>query len=74
MSPRNLQLKLKAEDISFQTLLDDLRKDIAKKYLRNKDISVAEVAYFIGFSEASAFYRAFKRWTGIYAKEYRTFQ
>jgi AraC-like DNA-binding protein len=72
MCARSLQLKLKAEDTSYQLILDEIRKDIAIRHLRNHKIPVSDVAYILGFSEPSAFYRTFKRWTGYTPREYRT--
>jgi AraC-like DNA-binding protein len=42
-----------------------MRKDIAEKYLKDRNISIDEIAYILGFSETSAFHRAFKSWTGL---------
>ncbi|MBW1996657.1 MAG: helix-turn-helix transcriptional regulator [Deltaproteobacteria bacterium] len=71
MSARTLQLKLRAENTCYQTLLDELRKDIAVNYLRRRELSVAEISYFLGFSEPRSFSRTFKRWTGITPGEFR---
>ena len=71
MSPRTLQRKLREHDTSHQQLLDDLRKNLARRYLDEPSMSIGEVAYLLGFSESSAFHRAFKRWTGQTPSEYR---
>jgi AraC-like DNA-binding protein len=71
MSNRTLQRKLKDEGISFSDLLQDSRMQLAKKYLRLHHRSVVEVCYLLGFSEPSAFSKAFKRWTGQTPAEYR---
>jgi AraC-like DNA-binding protein len=63
VSVRKLQMKLKEEGTGYRTLLDGLRKDLAIKYLQQEAISISEIAYLLGFSETSAFHRAFKRWT-----------
>ncbi|MEZ4688575.1 MAG: AraC family transcriptional regulator ligand-binding domain-containing protein [Bacteroidia bacterium] len=65
MSVRSLQRKLKAEGKTFQELLENLRKDAAKNYLQNEDMSVGEVSFLLGYAEPSTFVRAFKRWTGL---------
>jgi len=62
MTSRTLQRKLKESDTSHKELLDDMRKNLAKHYLENKNIGVSEVAYLLGYSEPSVFHRAFKRW------------
>ncbi|HKO50019.1 MAG TPA: AraC family transcriptional regulator ligand-binding domain-containing protein, partial [Polyangiaceae bacterium] len=64
MSERSLQRRLSDEGHSFDRLLDDLRHELAVRYLADKKIAIAEVAFLLGYSEPSAFHRAFKRWTG----------
>ena len=64
MSRQTLFRKLKAEGLTFEKVLDELRHKIALHYLAGKKVSVNETAYLVGFSEPSAFTRAFKRWTG----------
>ena len=64
VSSRTLHRSLAAEGTSYRRLLDQLRLDIAERYLIDDRMSVAEVACLVGFSEISAFHRAFKRWTG----------
>jgi AraC-like DNA-binding protein len=64
VSIRTLHRSLAAEGMSYRRLLDQLRLDIAGRHLLDDRMSVAEVAFLVGFSELSAFHRAFKRWTG----------
>ncbi|MBP6012010.1 MAG: AraC family transcriptional regulator ligand-binding domain-containing protein [Alphaproteobacteria bacterium] len=64
VSRATLYRKLKAEGASFEKVLDDLRHRMALHYLDGKQVSVNEAAYLVGFSEPSAFSRAFRRWTG----------
>jgi AraC-like DNA-binding protein len=64
MSPRHLQRGLAHEGTTFQTLLDDARRELAVQHLAAPDATVAKVAWLVGFSEPSAFHRAFRRWTG----------
>ena len=64
VSLRTLHRALAAEGTSYRRLLDQVRLDIAERHLRDDRMSVAEVAFLAGFSEISAFHRAFKRWTG----------
>ncbi len=63
-SRHTLFRKLKAEGTTFEKILDELRHKMALDYLTGKKVSVNEAAYLVGFSEAAAFSRAFKRWTG----------
>lgn len=71
MGYRTLQRKLKEEGSSFKSLLQDSRIQLAKKYLRQSTRPTIETCYLLGFTEPSAFSRAFKRWTGETPKQYR---
>lgn len=71
MSGRTLQRKLHARGTSHQELLDQMRRDLAMRYLREPEMAICEVAYLLGFSESSALHRAFKRWTGMTPSEFR---
>ena len=64
MSARSVQRRLQGEATSFQRVLDDLRREIAIEYLKERTSSIAEVALLLGFSDQTAFHRAFVRWTG----------
>jgi AraC-like DNA-binding protein len=64
VSVRTLHRSLAAEGTSYRRVLDQLRLDIAERHLADDRVSVSEVAFLLGFSELSAFHRAFKRWTG----------
>ncbi len=64
ISTRHLQRELQAEGTSFQKLLDNTRKELALRHLENPTLSIHDIAFLLGFSEPSAFNRAFKRWTG----------
>jgi AraC-like DNA-binding protein len=63
-SRQTLYRNLKDEGVTFEQVLDDLRHRLALHYLEGKRVSVNETAYLVGFSDPSAFSRAFKRWTG----------
>jgi AraC-like DNA-binding protein len=64
LSRQTLFRKLKAEGVTFEKVLDELRHKLALHYLRREKVSVHETAYLVGFSDPGAFSRAFKRWTG----------
>ncbi len=64
MSARHLQRGLASEGRTYQALLDDARRELAVRHLAAPDATVAKVAWLVGFSEPSAFHRAFRRWTG----------
>ena len=65
MSTRTLQRRLSAAGSSYQQVLDSSRREMAERCLTGSSLSVAEIAYMLGFSEPAAFHRAFKRWTGV---------
>lgn len=65
LSPRSLRRHLKAENTTFQQVLDEFRKELACEYLKSDAISVKEIAYLLGFSGESNFRRAFKSWMGM---------
>jgi AraC-like DNA-binding protein len=70
-SSRTLQRRLAAEGMSFQQVVDDMRRDMAERLLADASLAVAEISYVLGFSEPSAFHRAFKRWSGVTPMEFR---
>jgi AraC-like DNA-binding protein len=73
MSGRTLQRHLAAEATSFQTLVDEARRRLALRLLEgDDDVSLSEAAYMTGFSDQSAFTRAFRRWTGVTPGRYRS--
>lgn len=71
LSARTLQRKLAAEGTTFGDVLEALRRDLATSYLSSPRYSAAEVAFLLGYAEASSFYRAFKRWTGLSPEAHR---
>lgn len=71
MSDRNLQRALRSNGTSFQRVVDDLRRDLAISHLANPTTSAGQVGFLLGFSEPSAFHRAFRRWTGKAPSEFR---
>jgi AraC-like DNA-binding protein len=71
MSTRTFRRKLEGEDTSYQSVLDEVRQELAETYLRNPAISVSHTADLIGFHDVSNFRRAFIRWTGISPSAYK---
>lgn len=64
VSRQTLFRRLRAEGVTFEQVLDELRHTLALHYLRGQQVSINETAYLVGFSDPAAFSRAFKRWTG----------
>lgn len=71
LSCRNLQRKFSERNTSYREILDETRKDLAISYLQNKNLSINEITYQLGFSDSRSFGRAFKRWTGVSPSVYR---
>jgi AraC-like DNA-binding protein len=71
MTPRTLQRRLRAQGISHRELVERLRKQRAIELLTNTALRIEAVAAAIGFSDAAAFHRAFRRWTGVAPGRFR---
>lgn len=71
VSPRTLQRRLQEEGTSFAELRDRFRREMAVVILRDRRLAIYEVAYLLGYSEPSTFYRAFRRWMGTSPHEFR---
>jgi AraC-like DNA-binding protein len=71
LSPRGLQRRLAERGTSYAALVDDLRRELALRYVSEPDRGLSEIAASLGFSEGSAFHRAFRRWTGMTPRQYR---
>ena len=70
-SVSSLQRALKAEGVTYKQILDETRRSLAEQYVRQRQYSLSEIAYLLGFSDQSNFSRAFKRWTGQRPTEFR---
>ena len=64
LSVRTLQRRLTERDLTFQTVLSRTRQTLAEQYLQDDSLTLADIALLLGYSEQSAFQRAFKQWTG----------
>ena len=71
LAPTTLRRRLEAEGTSYQRIKDQLRLDLAIDQLSRTDRPGADIGLQLGFADASAFYRAFKRWSGVQPGEYR---
>ncbi len=68
---RTLQRRLAAKGVSHSKLVDEVRRDLALKYLGDAALSIGEIAYLLHFADSTALHRAFKRWTGEAPAQYR---
>ena len=71
MSKRPLQRQLSSAETNFAQLVDEARHLLAKELLAQRQRPVGEISFLLGFSEPSAFHRAFKRWTGTTPTRFR---
>ena len=71
MSPSTLRHRLHDEGQSYAGIKDDIRRDLARGMLMNTRQTVSEIATHLGYSEPSAFYRAFKKWVGVSPEAFR---
>lgn len=72
MSVPTLRRRLEDEGTTFTELVDDLRRDLAERYLRDSRRSISEIASLLGFAHAPAFHKAFRRWKGVTPSAHRT--
>jgi AraC-like DNA-binding protein len=71
LTDRTLQRRLQAEKTSYQQLLDDARRELARKYLADEHYSLGQIADLLGFVDQSNFFRASKRWFAMPPGQYR---
>ena len=72
MSERTFARRLQAEGTSFRQLIDDIRRDMARSYLSDPELTLAQVAYLLGYADQSAFSNSFRRWTGQSPRRFRS--
>ena len=65
LSRRTLARKLAADGLTFAEILDQLRSDLAARYLEEGNLAIAQIAWLVGYRGVSAFTHACKRWTGM---------
>lgn len=68
--PQKLKVELASIGTNFSEIIDNYQKKLACGLLRQGEMSIEQIAYMTGFSEPSAFHRAFKRWTGLTPRQY----
>ena len=64
VSRRTLARRLASENLTFAGVMQRLKSDLAKRHLADESLSISEIAWLLGYQDASAFTHAFKRWTG----------
>ena len=74
VSARTVQRQLQAHALSFKQVVDDVRCSLARRHLADPDVTLTDAAFLLGYSDLSAFSRAFRRWTGQSAQAYRRAQ
>jgi AraC-like DNA-binding protein len=72
MSKRTLARRLADEGLNFTEILEQLRRDLAVRYLDDRKLHISQIAWLLGFNEVSAFTHTFKRWTGKTPSQLRT--
>ena len=68
---RTLQRRLADAGVSYNEVVESMRRDAAEHYLAGRVLSIGEIAYLLGYSEPAAFHRAFKRWHGVTPAAFR---
>lgn len=71
MSRRTLTRRLSENGLTFRDLIKRIQEEVSKELLKNSSRNIAEIAFETGFSEQSAFSRAFKKWTSLSPAEFR---
>jgi AraC-like DNA-binding protein len=71
MSHRTLARKLATEKLTFSEILEELKADLARHYLREGDLPISQIAWMLGYGEVSSFTHAFRRWTGMTPRQSR---
>jgi AraC-like DNA-binding protein len=72
VSPRTLHRHLSDDGTNYQAIVDEVRRHVASEYLRKSALGVEEIAARVGYSDASNFRKAFKRWTSVSPARYRS--
>jgi len=74
LSSRTLQRRLTEHGITFQRLLDEARRELARHYLLHSSRELNETAYLLGYEDANSFFRAFQHWEGTSPGRWRLLQ
>jgi AraC-like DNA-binding protein len=74
LSTRTLQRRLTEQGITFQRLLEEARRELARHYLLHSSLELNETAYLLGYEDANSFFRAFHHWEGTSPGQWRVLQ
>src|SRR5437660_11314031 len=74
LSTRTLQRRLSEQGLTFQRLLEDARRELARHYLLHSSVELSETAYLLGYEDANSFFRAFHQWEGTSPGQWRMLQ
>jgi AraC-like DNA-binding protein len=74
LSTRTLQRRLTEQDITFQRLLEEARRELARHYLLHSSLELNQTAYLLGYEDANSFFRAFHQWEGTSPGQWRQLQ
>jgi AraC-like DNA-binding protein len=71
MSAPTLRRRLEEEDTSFTLIIEEVRRELADRYLRDRSLTISQISDLLGFAHPTAFHKAFRRWTGITPSAHR---
>jgi AraC-like DNA-binding protein len=71
LSARTLQRRLTGEKVTFQRLMEEARRELARHYLMHSSLELNETAYLLGYEDANSFFRAFHQWEGTSPGDWR---
>jgi AraC-like DNA-binding protein len=74
LSARTLQRRLGEEQVTFQQLTAEARRELARHYLQHSALELGEIAYLLGFEDGNSFFRAFQQWESTTPGEWRATQ
>jgi AraC-like DNA-binding protein len=74
LSTRTLQRRLTGKGVTFQQLLAEARRELARHYLLHSSLELNETAYLLGYEDANSFFRAFHAWEGATPNQWREAQ
>lgn len=72
LSTRTLQRRLTDSGLTFQQVVEETRRELARHYLKQRAVELNEAAFLLGFEDANSFFRAFQHWEGTSPGEWRT--